>query len=87
MKGTHAVEEIKKYADLLSLLETRGESDASDTASHQSCSADEDVEILEWASLLSKANASVLQKARLRICSAGLIAIHRHIASNPYYNR
>lgn len=78
------MEEIKKYADLLSLLETSGGPDASNAAPHQSSSAEEeDVEVLEWASLLSKANASVMQKARLRICSAGLLAVHRHIASNP----
>jgi hypothetical protein len=81
------MEEIKKYADLLSLLETSGEPEAPDTASLQSGSAEEDVEVLEWASLLSKANAGVLQKARLRICSAGLLAIHRHIASNPDLSR
>jgi hypothetical protein len=79
------VEEIKKYADLLSLLETSGEPDASDTVPHQSCSPEEeDDEILEWASLFSKANAGVMQKARLRLCSAGLLAVHRHIASNPH---
>lgn len=81
------MKEIKKYADLFSLLETIGRPHASDTASRQSRSAEEDVEVLEWASLLSKANASVTQKARLRICSAGLIAVHRHIASNPDFNR
>lgn len=80
------MEEIKKYADLLSLLEAGGALDASG-ASHQFASAEEDVEILEWASLLSKTNASVMQKARLRICSAGLIAVHRHIAGNPDFNR
>ena len=76
------MDEIKKYADLLSLLETSGGPDAPDTAS-----AEEDAEILEWASLLSKANASVMQRARLRICSAGLLAIHRHITSNPDLSR
>jgi hypothetical protein len=81
------MEEIKKYADLLSLLDMSEGPDASDTASHQSRSANEDVEILEWISLLSKANASVMQKARLRICSAGLLAIHRHIASNSDLSR
>jgi hypothetical protein len=81
------MEEIKKYADLLSLLDMSGGPDASDTASHQFRSTDEDVEILEWISLLSKANASVMQKARLRICSAGLLAIHRHIASNSDLSR
>jgi hypothetical protein len=81
------MEEIKKYADLLTLLETSGGFDLSDTGSHQYHSEEEDAEVLEWASLLSKTNASVMQKARLRICSAGLIAVHRHITINPDFNR
>lgn len=81
------MEEVKKYADLLSLLETSMAPDASDAAPHQSHPAEEDVEVLEWASLLSKANAGVMQKARLRICSAGLLAVHRHITSHPDLSR
>lgn len=80
------MEEIKKYADLLSLLETSGEFDATDPQSQQNGN-EEDDEVLEWASLLSKANAGVMQKARLRICSAGLFAVHRHITNNPEFNR
>jgi hypothetical protein len=72
-----AMEEIEKYADLLSLLGTGEEPKPQNTA------IEEDTEILEWASLFSKANAGVIRKARLRICSAGLLAVHRHIASNP----
>lgn len=81
------MEEIKKYADLLSLLEMSWVPDESDADFHQYHSAEEDVEVLEWASLLSKTNASVMQKARLRICSTGLIAVHRHITRNPDFNR
>lgn len=75
------MEEIKRYADLLLMLNANG--GVGLPVSPSSSSDEEDAEILEWAFLVSKADAGILQKARLRICSAGLLAVHRHIASNP----
>ena len=73
--------EIKKYGDLLSLLEENGHAPAPEALDRDDCVNEEDGEVLEWASLLSKANAGVMQKARLRICAAGLKAVERHLAN------
>lgn len=81
------MEDIKKYAELLSLLEMSGDPGDAEIAPGQPGDADDDDEVREWASLISKANVSVIQKARLRICSAGLNAVHRHITSNPDFHR
>lgn len=75
------MDEMKKYADLLSLLEDHRQSLTPDTSGRDEYADGEDDEILELASLLSKAKTEVIVKARLRICSAGLLAVQRHLAS------
>lgn len=78
------MEEIQRYADLLALIDASGADMDSKRPDPASASLEEDAEAEEWASLLLKASPGLMQKARLRICAAGLSAVHRHITNHPH---
>jgi hypothetical protein len=79
------MEEIQRYADLLALLDAPLGSDGiGRVETGLPHSAENDAEVEEWASLLVKARPALMSKTRLRICTAGLNAVHRHITTHPY---
>jgi hypothetical protein len=81
------MEDIKKYADLIALLDASAQANVSDGERRDPAPDEEDTEALEWASLLARASTGITQKARLKLCVAGLAAVHRHIAGNPSVDR
>lgn len=82
--GTYGqMEEINRQAGLLDLVEAAMAANVTNSEASLAQSAEEDAEVMELAGLFSRAGVSVMQRARLRVCSAGLLAVHRYITNNP----
>lgn len=80
------MEEILRHAEMLDTIEAMAQAAIDEAGAAIEPSSDlsqEDDETRELVLLLTRSNTTVLHKARLRTCIAGLQAINQHISRRP----